>query len=311
MEGFIIKMSKKIFLMMVLLVFVSGCVGILPGKGIGVNYEAVYSGTEGVVVSFLKNAPQEKLYADLPFKIGLDVANLGAEDTDAYLNIGFEKEYMSLEESMPFPIINLEGKDAYNLEGSHTYEFFNAKTTQPVAMGESHKALISVTYCYDYSTIAMMDVCIDTDVYGKRLKKVCTVSDKSLSSQGAPLAVKKVEVEMLPISQDNIKSHFMIHIQNVGNGDVMEKGDSLNVCKGHVQGVEWDLVSVKATLSKEALSCKREGVVRLDDGKAEISCTSSSISYDKGTYTAPLVIKLSYGYYSIITKEVEILREEI
>lgn len=312
MEGFIIKMSEKISLiiMLMLLVFVSGCVGILPGKGIDVNYEAVYSGTDGVVVSFLKNAPQEKLYAKSDFKIGLDVANIGAEDTDVYLNIGYEKEYMTLEEDMPIIITNLEGKDAYNLDGTHTYEFFDAKTTEPVAMVESHNALISVTYCYDYATAAKVDVCIDTDVYGERLKKVCTVSDKSLSSQGAPLAVRNVEVEMLPTGEDSIKPHFMIYISNVGNGEVIEKGESLNVCKGHVQGVDWELVNIKATLSKEELKCKKS-IVRLDDGEAETSCTGSSISYDKGTYLAPLVIKLDYGYYSITTKEAEILREEI
>ncbi len=169
--------EKLLLLILLAVLFISGCDG-GGGSNINVNYEQVYSGTEGIVVSFINNAPQDRLYADSDFKIGLEIANKGAEDTDVHVYIGLEKDYMNLERSMPFTIKNLEGKDAYNLEGNSVYEFLDAKTSKPVSMGESHNALISATYCYDYTTQAKMDVCIDTDVHGSMQEKVCTEGSK-------------------------------------------------------------------------------------------------------------------------------------
>src|SRR4030042_1767216 len=111
------------------------------------------------------------------------------------------------------------------------FKFFDEKTAKPVSMGESHNALISATYCYDYATTAKMDVCIDPDIYGKQPQKVCTVAGKSLSSQGAPIAVNKVDVEMLPFSKDSIKPQFTIHVQNVGDGTVIASGKALSFCR--------------------------------------------------------------------------------
>ncbi len=129
-----------------------------------------------------------------------------------------------------------------------------------------------------------------------------------MSSQGAPIAVNKVEVEMLPFSDNSVKPQFTISIQNVGDGKVIDYGKSLSFCEGKIKDIKWDIVDVKATLSKEELVCKK-GSIGLSDGMAEVVCMGSSISDDRGTYTAPLVIKLNYGYVSTSTKGVEILRE--
>lgn len=308
-------MTRKLLLLL-LLVFVSGCLPGGGGGGIDINYERVYSGTEGIVVGFLKNAPQDRLYEGTEFKIGLDIANLGAHTTDVFLHLGYEKEYMVPDsEKIVFTVNGLEGKDAYNLEGNHVYEFIDAKTLAPKredpgaeALVEPHEALISVTYCYDYMTTAMADVCIDTDIYGERLKKVCNVKAVSLSSQGAPVAVKKIEVEMLPVAENNIRPQFIVTMRNAGDGTVIGQGKPENACMGKVEEIGWDTIIVEATLSNEKLDCKK-GKVKLDEQEGEIRCTGNSISYDQGTYTTPLVIKLNYGYYSIVTQDVEIVRE--
>jgi hypothetical protein len=308
------NVSRRLLLLL-LLVFVSGCLPFGDGDGIDIDYEKVYSGTDGIVADFLKNAPQDRLYSGTDFKIGLDIANIGAYTTDVNLRIGYERDYMEPERAA-FTINNLEGKSAYNLEGNRVYEFIDAKTlalkktSGAGSLVESHKALISVTYCYDYQTLAKADVCVDTDVYDEKLRKVCAVSDKSLSSQGAPVAVKKIEVEMLPVAENNIVPQFTIHLQNVGDGTVIKRGQWLNACMGEVEDIGWDTVEIEASLSNNVLDCKK-GSVKLDESQGEIRCTGNTISQDRGTYAAPLVIKLYYGYYSIITKNVEILREEI
>src|SRR3989337_2797933 len=76
-----------------------------------------------------------------------------------------------------------------------------------------------VTNCYGYATYAAPEVCIDPQPFSQD-RKVCIPQEIVFSqSQGAPVAITRVEQEPTPNSVI-----FTIHFKNVNKGTVMDIG---------------------------------------------------------------------------------------
>jgi len=326
-----IKMqTKKLIISLIIILFISGC-GFGSEEG-PIRVKDAYRGTDGLIMNFLENVPAGDVFEDSSFRIYVELMNEGAFDiSGGYLTLGLEEDYMSVDGDWS----NLEPSRIDVLDENHVMFYLDGKSPQsPLGeedvitimvnalkfkeeQSEIHASNIFMTACYDYQTTAGPSVCIDTDIHGSlSIEKPCRVRDISLTSQGAPLAVTKVEVKMLP-EDIRIKPHFLIYIENKGNGEVVRKDRVEQTCySGSLDYSDINVAEVTAFLSDKQLDCEPKidntdlkSTVKLKGKEAIVRCFTKdedAIGKEKGTYTAPLKIIVNYGYTFTISKGVTI-----
>ncbi|MFH0868536.1 MAG: hypothetical protein V1831_04450 [Candidatus Woesearchaeota archaeon] len=312
-------MNKKIiFTVIVSLFLIAGCTGGSKEER-SITDVNVRVGTEGLTMVFMQNAPPGSVFENSRFPIAIELKNNGAEDInggEGKLVFGFEKTYVDGECKEEDCDISIQGKSVFNPIGSKKIVTItaNAKTVGP--QSETHPSTILATACYPYKTILGSSVCIDTDIYGERKgKKACTVHDLSFSKgQGAPVAITKIEPRMLYADQNKVTPQFIIYVENVGNGEVVDSGKVENACSsGSLLYTDFNVLKVvSVSLSGKELDCKVDketNSIRLRDKADMIVCEvkdADDVDRNLDAYTAPLKIELVYGYTFTISKNIVI-----
>jgi len=303
----IIKIILPVTIILVL--FISGCV---TNPFVATTTQDDFrTGSQGILMEFLTNAPPSEIYEEYPFQIGIILKNIGAYDTkNGFVSFTIEEDYMELmNQNQGAVSFSLKGKSVSIPTGDQLIKLVKAETKKIDEQSEQHESTILVSTCYQYQTKKDVTICIDTDVYDlKKMQKVCVVKDITLTPQGAPVAITKIESDMLPAEDDNlIKPAFKIYIKNVGNGEVIDKGKISDICSSDpIDYKELNTVGIKVMLSNEELECKPEPL-KLRNNEDEVRCTlEKGISKNKATYTAPLTIELNYGYTYSMSKKITI-----
>ncbi|MDP3766067.1 MAG: hypothetical protein Q8R04_06155 [Nanoarchaeota archaeon] len=312
----------------------------------------IFVGTEGLTAEFAKTAPPPKVFEDSDFPILLRIKNKGAQSiakeekgsfaSGGLLSIGREKDYvksLSLEQEGRIirgntdneVIFFVDGKTQINPKGDEIVVTLNAKTGKLDPQSEQKLSnTITATLCYPYKTVLSTTVCIDPDIAGTRPgKKVCSVKELVFGGgQGAPIAVTKIEPQMIPKGDKVIKPQFLIYIENKGQGNPVNIFDFRNVCRKDAlteQAVKntWNVAFLKAYKSgkegedQNQLECTpklekyvpyseadvdKVGFIRLRDKKDFVRCTfKEEIPRNSDAYTSPLRIDIYYGYVQTVS----------
>jgi hypothetical protein len=345
-------MNKNFAIVFVILALIAGC---RPPTS-GTSDSSAISGTDGLVMNFLAGAPPSKMYvedeAEIP--ISIEIRNKGtypapkdkgkslwetAMDDDVVFISGFDtaliSEWRVNGENVngKYPGVKLsklaealEGRSSTNPEGGYELlEFVGTLDLNNINI-EKYSPNFLVTACYDYETRAEPNVCIDPEPFSvANVRKVCEISDITLSSQGAPVAITKVEVQ--PLSNS---IQFKIHFKNAGKGDVIAT-DVLKKCsEGNLKKSDMDSVKlIRVQIGDEEYYWKRnsenlrcdatasardngqeyKGYVRLINGEGFVVCTLKNYKGDvQSAYTTPMYIEIAYGYRNTISKSVEIIK---
>jgi len=327
-------MKRTIIFLLVVLLFVSGCTlsGAPFGRGPSYADQNYFQGTQGLVISFLDQAPPRSVFEGSAFDVQLLVENKGAfdlvENHTARFTLTFDtaeiiKQGIDADDAiMPeTTFANLYGKSPNYPEGDSMYIFnrdfndyytkraiiFNAKQVQ--ANFEQNTATVFATACYPYKTYFTDDVCVDKDPQGMDLRqKVCSARDYTYSNgQGAPVAITAVESNMVPRGS-YILPQFVIHVEHKGRGIVSDFILNQQQC-GEVTSDTVNTFQITARLGNDDLVCQPD-IVRLRNGKAEIVCKLEENIIDMlgSNYNAPLQIELSYLYTETISKDITIQR---
>lgn len=330
-------MVKKLFspIFLIFLVFILGCSISSSQKSKEID---VRVGFNGLMMEFAKNTPPQKIFENDPFPVILKVTNNGAfgikkkNNQNAFLSLGVEKDYtkkLQLQEtdrvkkieSEASAAFNLDGKTPLNPQGDLEVISYNLQAGNVDPQSEAHSSTVIATVCYPYQTILATTVCIDTDVSSTRPgKKVCKMQDLTFSSgQGAPVAVAKIEVNMLPqVGSDNqvtsVRPQFLIYIENKDKGNVVKTGFEKDYCtKTNLLHKNLNKVYVTASLGGKELDCKTnkkddknnmENYVKLLDKKALARCIvkdQDNIERTSDNYLTPLKVTLAYGYSQSIS----------
>ncbi len=296
----------------------------------------VYVGTQGLTAEFSKSAPPPKVFEESSFPILIKIRNRGAYSIKdnpqvvggigSVLSIGREKDYIPIltyENNVRIKegatdnerFFYLEGKTQINPQGDELVVAANAKTGRLEPQSESKASTMTATLCYPYRTILSTTVCIDPDYAGIRpSKKVCTVKEITYSSgQGAPIAVTKLETQMIP-EGDVVKPQFLIYLENKGQGTPVNIVGFHNTCRktDYSQKDTWNVAFLKAYGSgDEQLECTPNqedstdnsiGFLRFIDKKDFVRCTfKNGIPRTSDAYTSPLRIEIDYGYSQTIS----------
>lgn len=353
-----VRINKNLVLaLFVLVILIVGC---RPPTSSSTGEGSIYrKGTGGLVINFLSGAPPSKMFVDSPYTveipISIEVWNKGAypgltedegrmqlwktdKDDDVIFISGFDHNLITdwnvdgnsaelIGGKYPYVLLEdkvevLEGKNINNPEGGYDLlEFIGALDLGSIYIDKYNPSFL-VTACYDYKTKAEPNVCIDPRPFSAvNERKACEIKDISLTNQGAPVAITKVEVQALSNSMQ-----FRIHFKNVGKGSVIAT-DVLKRCsgkdgKGNLKKSDMDLVKViKVEVGDMPLECgkpvsvrgyegqQHKGYARLVNGQGFVVCNLDNYKDDvDSAYTTPLYVELAYGYKETILKTVEIIK---
>lgn len=306
-------MKKIIFvaLVVVLLVF-TGCMK--KGPSTQTVTEDYHTGTQGIEINFLRNAPPDRVYEGDSLDLSIEVKNKGAyPEGNAFTGklelSGFDPSSIRGTwdggNSMP---TNLEGKSQFNPEGGYAVMTYKDRDGVHVPFdADYYEPNILVHACYKYQTMADVMVCIDPDPYKVvEETKVCNIHDVSVGGgQGAPIAVTNVQEE---VGSDQI--YFRVHVSNVGGGSVMLPG-AYTGCPFDVELEDLDKVIAKIKLPYDASpDCSPKGTasdpIRLTNGAGYIFCKFRKPATESA-YTSSLNVELDYTYSNSISKQIRIV----
>ena len=324
---------------------VSGC-SLKGKKDTKKSLEDIRTGTEGVVASFSANAPPEKIHVDEnldnKFDVVLELKNKGAypqpevgKSPEGFLFLsGYDPKIIEFKIKEPksdkgksmldLKKVGLEGKSTINPNGGQDIVSFEGEIAYQRLNVEKYEPTLLATLCYYYETTAGPSVCIDPDPYSTiKEKKVCQVQSVSLTNQGAPIAITKIDEEALAK-----KTQFRITIKNVGGGDVLKQdayktkcdpnptGESKKIAredvdKVYLKGVKVSNIPLICTPFADSDVKGTEGIIRLINGEGFITCELYETAYSNkiSAYTTPLLIELGYGYRNTAEKKIIIKKE--
>ncbi len=301
------------------LVVIAGC---NPDRDKG-SSKGSAKGTEGITINFLKNNPQNNFIVsdeDEPISIILEIRNKGSYPQEQDQNIlsrgqvyvsGFDRNIIRLEESSNrLSRQTLTGVSSINPEGGFdTIEFKGDVSSQDIVI-DKYEPTILATLCYPYVTKASPSICIDPFPFDDKQKKVCKVGSQTLSSQGAPLAITKIDQEA-----SSNKIRIKLNLKNVGKGDIilLNALDSCNPLEGDkLEREDFDKVElVRADAGFATLKCEPlEGnnLIKLHNGEGFVICSIDKADYEdtNSAYTTPLNLEFKYGYRTTISKPIKI-----
>ena len=301
---------KRISLFLVLVLALAGCTQVEKQVDRrSSSGEDFRKGTEGLVLSYLPDAPPQKIFGEGEVRLAVQLKNKGASQIDLG-NVWISGYDSSIITGMQRAdgISKLAGKGLYDPEGEFEVKEFQGNINLGQGIN-TYKPTFIATACYDYETIASPLVCIDSDPFSLKAKaKTCKPGAVKISGgQGAPIAITGVDV-----SATSRKTSFAIHIQNLGKGMLYAKGSqNCDPYSGGLSQSELDWVTIdEVTVAGENIkaSCSPAAdKVKLIGGKRTIFCEKNT-EPNTPPFQSPLTIRLSYGYSSSISKPVEIVR---
>lgn len=326
----------NIFFLLLIVITAAGCRS--SGGNTSKNTGDIRVGSDGIVVSFVPNNPPPVINVNgkEPINVLLQLTNKGAFPPDGnrvgelqmavYLS-GFDINIMYPTKDLIAPRA-LEGKSSINPIGGTDIASFEGEIDGNNLFADKYDVTLLATICYDYETLAASQVCIDPEPYSTiNQKKVCQVGGLTLTNQGAPIAITKIDEETL-----STKTRFRIAIKNVGGGDVLGTSTDTGRCNpwsdsyanvNRIGRNDIDKVYVESVMAgNQPLTCgpfingpiqEIKGEARLVNGEGFIICELERGKYanQKTAYTTPLSIRLYYAYRNTATTKLLIKNEKI
>lgn len=307
-------MKKLLLSAFLALLFLIGC---QTEQDVNVDETNYRTGTQGVVMYFLPNAPPDKVYDGDSMEVMVELENRGAyPESDIFrgkLEIsGFDPNAIrgQWERGNDIPS-TLRGRSRDYPDGG--YEVMTYLDNHGVKVpfgGPEYEATILVTSCYEYKTLADPVVCIDPEPYKViEEEKVCHFDDPISvgGGQGAPVAITRIEER---VSSDHII--FDIYIANVGDGKVID-WSSYEYCPFELELKDVNRVRLNARLPFDSNpQCTPSGSgsepIRLREGGTGFVTCKFRKPETGSAFKSPLHIELDYVYSSSIEERVDIIK---
>jgi hypothetical protein len=187
----------------------------------------------------------------------------------------------------------------------YNYDIIVDRSKWPVQINDLPQTF-QVTACYYYTTTLTPTVCVDPDPANNRGDPCTTSPVVYKQSQGAPIAVTRIDSKSVPGG-----TLFTISLRHVGNGRFFEPG-SLPMC-GPYSGARPDprrfdtvyLLDARMAGEPQKLRCSPRNengqvALRFQNGVAQVSCVYSSALPVRQAYESALSLEFGYLYQNTI-----------
>jgi len=307
-------MKKKI--LFIILLFIAGC------SGIRESVVDFHKGTEGLSIDFLENAPPDEiiLIEGNEFLIGVGMENRGAATIlEGSLKITSFKDYIDIkggsdcrfQKNINNGIIcdlpRLRGKSLEMKEGEFSPLYLNAELDSEKINKEEEGITdiletINIESEYKYNTEASIDICVNDvkDVFD--IEKSCEAKPETLSGQGAPVAVSKIEYFTSNINSEKNRIDFMITFEDKGSEQDKIKDNKINLDEISFSGYSTD----ESDLNKKII-CDTDNKIELtESGEDKNMITCHAYTDKTPAYSSILKINFNYEYYTKKSKKIKI-----
>ena len=285
-----------------MLLLVTGCS--LLSSGGGLSIISPYQGKEGITAAFLNNAPRAEQYEGNDLFVSVKLENKGAASVqNGILVLGTDNGYMHSFDAER-TTFSLKGKRETKIwTGEQMSEFFTGKLAELSTYQEQHESTVSIKLCYPYYSLVQTDICIDTDVfglYGKR--KACSAKELTFKDQGAPVAITKIENEIIPMKDNKVKLMMKIYYTNLGSGRVVSQESYATFCDSTKvpKSTDFGILAAEVQLSGATIQCIGTPEI-LADNQGSLTCTSEPMQAVP-PYKTALKVQLNYGYVLVEKK---------
>ena len=173
----------------------------------------IFIGSDGIQIKFLNNAPSDIVYENQPVNVMVDVWNKGAYTPnmteDIILNLRYDSLYfdelgaagalLTLDPTGRIP--PLAGKSDIWPQGERTITTLQVlRTREILGTREMPTTNLEAVVCYPYKTFLTQTVCLETDIFEIERNPICrNRGTYTHTSQGAPIAITKVDVDIIPV----------------------------------------------------------------------------------------------------------------
>ena len=304
-------MKKIIIMVFLLVILLAGCRGTSRHEEGDINYRR---GTIGLDMRFLDRSPPYVVYERDVLPITLELFNRGAAeihwgriyvtgyDTNIISRFSTDGTISSLPGHEGHPFEMFDAKTQFNREGGYKIMEFQSATLD-LRGGDKYRVPLTVYACYDYETIANVEICMDPEPHRAPYDKACITRNPSVGGgQGAPVAITYVDLTNM---RDQMRITFSI--SNVGGGTLIDRNKMQFLCPTGFGPADVDVVElIEVKVGNQIITdrCSPNGRIKLVNGVGRVSC--SALMTQPSAYTTPLEITLYYGYRSHIRREVEI-----
>ncbi len=280
---------------------------------------AIHTGTQGIEMHFVDQAPPPEVLADNRFEIAIDMENNGAVDAEGMITFGIPVDIIAPETPL-HDTFRLYGKKPFMPIGER--KRFSLLALAGNIREERFPTTLSAQICYTYKTNAAQLTCIkpETATTQRKSKDICTPNPIGLGGgQGAPVAVTRIEKPILtpsgPEKNRLVKPTIQFVIQNLGTGIVVDKARYGELCgqnKGESSLI--NQIQVSAKLSNKPLTCQLPKTFDLTQGVL-VTCTeegqSTGFAQTLPAHEALLEVELTYGYVQQRTKSLIIKNSRV
>jgi hypothetical protein len=311
-------MEKKKFIILALvligLVLVSGC---STKKAVETGPASAFiGGTDGLVMSFVQDAPPAEYPQQVPFDVIINVENKGESTVSAdaakfYIVLGGISTTAYGIDNPLQPLEELQGKQLIQkttTPGGVTQATFSSDGSPSFPGSQPQK--ITATLCYPYITQVQGTVCITPSLARQTVggAQLCTVTgSKTVYSSGAPVKITSLSESATSSAGKITGFRFTMFVKDEGPGTAY-LGTTCPPTLGDANRVK--VISAKLINLDKDLDCGKAatdaGVLITGDNGGVITCTVEGLSSQdiSGEFEDVLVMQLSYGYTQSITKSI-------
>ncbi|MFW6383027.1 MAG: hypothetical protein ACOCZQ_00120 [Nanoarchaeota archaeon] len=309
-----LKNKASIIIIIAILVALSGCEETVEGKG-----------TKGIEIKPELYTVDGIIYENQPLSIEVEARNMGYYDA-AYGKIilrGYDREILPFKETLGGEnkakknLPDLPRRNEYSPEGGFdVVEFEIPENHIRLPYDEPYEPTLTFTSCYFYQTQAAPAVCIVPRPGELTHNSPCQPETINLQSQGAPIAVTKIEQEI----KEGF-TRFIATIENVGEGRVISPATgSYDNCPTKLSYEDVDKVEVEMSIpGAPPPECTKDGKVTLENDVGKISCEFqiSPDSFDAYTgradatpFTQQLTVNVDYHYMQSVNQQLKVSNRE-
>jgi hypothetical protein len=250
-----------------------------------------HKGTEGLVLELREGSPPEKIWPESEFIIEVILRNRGAYDaSNGIVEIhGFNPRYVVPSEAEE-SVDSVHGRGPGYPEGDLSIIQFDE--TNILAPPGNEALSFTVSVKYDYATELGEEVCVSPELNPivKTKETICEVKEISLSGQGAPVVITKIN-ELPSFKAGRLNLKFIFDIENKGKGEILG-----------------DITLNEVSLGGRPLSCDQDTFELNEDTKTERIKCEIDIDRPTGPYISFITAKLSYRYKTKIDDKIEVIK---
>jgi len=302
---------NKVLILALVFLLLAGCSSGSRDRGDD-NY---LSGTQGIELSFIGQSPPSIVYVDENINddipIELEARNLGTSISPRVeiFFTGYDERVVDISQPADVDFSDdFDRRTRFNPEGGYADSYAEMRV-RDLGNVDNYEFPLKVVYCYDYETIAAVQLCVDPNPNRGSQDDACTPSSVSTSGQGAPIGISSIEQENMPG-----RVRLKINVQHYGQGEILTSDAQ---CRGIPARSEQNYVEfttpVLGGIGGIPGQCSSDdNRINLRSGKGTIICTFELPDIDQGSYETILEMQLyNYKIKDSIQRNIKVINERI